>query len=524
MDYTKILHNILGNIYCFQIIFVYSIIINQYVTKQNNIPKRVESPLAMLKYFVTHTSLHGIQYGVDGQLYKIERVIWVLLVLIGFICAFLVTLKIKENYQSQHTNVIIENLDYNIANVPFPSVTICPGNRIDWGKVDALADALIPESNKEERDVFVEILKKISIFDRNHLGELQIPTDSTKILTLLDSINITEVLINLMPKCDQLFHECTWINEKKNCCDLFDIEKTELGMCYSFNSLTTTEKNIVEPYTTNNFGSGSGLQIMITNEKLNHVVEKEKDTSFYFLSHPKVKTKRSRMVRYGVKYDVAIKFTAVHSSDEILELENTNNPPCKYDNGQYFRDNCLNNCAQKNIQLLCGCNLELFYERDDNIQECTISDLECISKNGNTLTIFKYKRRASCKAYRFDDFVMSLPNKQPNVTLLDFHFDRPDGILYKRNIVVSHLDILVQFGGIFGFFLGASMLTVIEFIYCFMAGVVFFICRRLVISKEKKEKVRVIRVSHRRPYDNNMRLYPLLDFPIGPRKKRILKY
>ncbi|XP_023247311.1 pickpocket protein 19-like [Copidosoma floridanum] len=234
--------------------------------KQNNIPKRVESPLAMLKYFVTHTSLHGIQYGVDGQLYKIERVIWVLLVLIGFICAFFVTLKIKENYQSRQTVVTIKNLEYGFENVPFPSVTICPGNRIDWGKVDALADALIPESNKEERDVFVEILKKISIFDRNHLGELQIPTDS---------INITEVLINLMPKCDQLFHECTWINEKKNCCDLFDIEKTELGMCYSFNSLTTTEKNIVEPYTTNNFGSGSGLQIMITNEKLNHVVEKE---------------------------------------------------------------------------------------------------------------------------------------------------------------------------------------------------------------------------------------------------------
>jgi amiloride-sensitive sodium channel len=41
-----------------------------------------------------------------------------------------------------------------------------------------------------------------------------------------------------MPECRELLtaSDCWWRNDYQNCCDIFELQRTEYGFCYSFNS------------------------------------------------------------------------------------------------------------------------------------------------------------------------------------------------------------------------------------------------------------------------------------------------
>ena len=47
-----------------------------------------------------------------------------------------------------------------------------------------------------------------------------------------------------------------------------------------------------------------------------------------------------------------------------------------------------------------------------------------------------------CEYCNYDEFVTSLPINDSNAITLDVHFDGPTGVSYKREIVVTHLDML----------------------------------------------------------------------------------
>lgn len=61
-------------------------------------------------------------------------------------------------------------------------------------------------------------------------------------LNELNDINLTEVAKFMSYTCDELFEKiCWWRNREIPCCEIFSIQKTEYGFCYSFNSLTNDE-------------------------------------------------------------------------------------------------------------------------------------------------------------------------------------------------------------------------------------------------------------------------------------------
>ncbi|XP_026679147.1 uncharacterized protein LOC113467262 [Diaphorina citri] len=50
---------------------------------------------------------------------------------------------------------------------------------------------------------------------------------------------MTDFMIKVMPQCEELFLECHWIGKIFDCCELFQLQRSEEGFCYSFNSLTS---------------------------------------------------------------------------------------------------------------------------------------------------------------------------------------------------------------------------------------------------------------------------------------------
>lgn len=47
---------------------------------------------------------------------------------------------------------------------------------------------------------------------------------------------MTELLYEAMPRCDELMSGCWWRNSNRDCCEIFEVQRTEYGFCYSFNS------------------------------------------------------------------------------------------------------------------------------------------------------------------------------------------------------------------------------------------------------------------------------------------------
>uniref|UniRef100_A0A2S2PGV2 Degenerin del-1 n=2 Tax=Schizaphis graminum TaxID=13262 RepID=A0A2S2PGV2_SCHGA len=74
--------------------------------------------------------------------------------------------------------------------------------------------------------------------------------------------------------------------------------------------------------------------------------------------------------------------------------------------------------------------------------------------------------------------------------LIDLHFKQSACILYRSDLILGWLDLLVSFGGCAGLFLGGSLLSFIELIY-FLTWRVYYHWRRSprksIKSKSKKK-------------------------------------
>lgn len=55
-----------------------------------------------------------------------------------------------------------------------------------------------------------------------------------------------------MHTCEELFLECWWRIKYYNCCQILTLQKTEYGICYSFNSATSATSPSVNVSTKQN--------------------------------------------------------------------------------------------------------------------------------------------------------------------------------------------------------------------------------------------------------------------------------
>lgn len=72
-------------------------------------------------------------------------------------------------------------------------------------------------------------------------------------------LSAKKALFELLPKCKDILFNCTWNFEPIDCCDIFDLQKTHYGYCYSFNSQTSMMLSKSEPRRLRPSGLRSGL-------------------------------------------------------------------------------------------------------------------------------------------------------------------------------------------------------------------------------------------------------------------------
>lgn len=120
-------------------------------------------------------------------------------------------------------------------------------------------------------------METLSVFEYGSFDEfeesLQQPTFSQ-----LTHINITDIYLFMMYRCEDLFTGiCWWRNKYMNCCAIFGQQRSEYGICYSFNSIVNDmgKSRLLHdpsyPWRTSNYGDWSGLRIEINAASTNSV-------------------------------------------------------------------------------------------------------------------------------------------------------------------------------------------------------------------------------------------------------------
>ena len=127
----------------------------------------------------------------------------------------------------------------------------------------------LPNASDDVIEAFLSVMETLNFFEYGSFDEfedaLEMPT-----FTELNHINITDLYLFMMYQCEDLFTgRCWWRNKYMNCCSLFELQRSEYGICYSFNSVVNEvgllrfQNEPSYPWRTSNYGDWSGLRIEI---------------------------------------------------------------------------------------------------------------------------------------------------------------------------------------------------------------------------------------------------------------------
>ncbi|KAL0101296.1 hypothetical protein PUN28_018834 [Cardiocondyla obscurior] len=384
--------------------------------------KLLDAILHALNYFCTHTTLHGLRYIVDPELHIVGRFLWFIVFVISSTIASNVIYSLAFRFQAAPTSINIRSMHYETSNLPFPSVTLCPSDRVDWNRALELETRIFSNvTDKESVETFRKILGKLSMMSFGDFDDLEF-LRSRNVHSLAD-INVTQVLREVMPRCDQLLSTCWWRNADRNCCEIFEVQKTEYGFCYSFNSemaqaapVNSTESR---PRRASGYGDWSGVKVTIHLGNITKPPHSEEiDGVVVIINGPRVWPNSGTMVPPGSKVSVSLDCVSGYATKRVLELEE-GKQPCRYDRtGEYNQETCLSLCKRYWVAKYCGCNPSFLFPATARYRDCTVEDFFCL------------------------------------------------------------IDYNVSFGGIIGLFLGGSLLSAVELVYYLAVAVLSSLRRR----------------------------------------------
>ncbi|XP_072748576.1 pickpocket protein 19-like [Anoplolepis gracilipes] len=523
------------------------------VCGKKNQGKQFDTIRQALRYFCTHTTLHGLRYVVDPDLHPMERFLWLVLFLVSSTIASNVIYSLALRFQAAPTSIDIKSMHYENSKLPFPSVTLCPSDRVDWNRALELEPRIFPNDTDEASlETFRKILGRLSMMTFGDFDELEFLKNHNMIFRVFcivvandnrqhrTGINITEVLHEVMPSCDQLLSTCWWRNADRNCCEIFEVQKTEYGFCYSFNSemavTSPTDPTESRPRRASGYGEWSGVKVTIHLGNITKPPDSEMIGGVVvIINGPRVWPNSGTMIPSGSLTSLSLECVSGHATQRVLELDRQRQS-CWYDKtGMYNQETCLSLCKRNYVIEYCGCNPSFFFPATAH-RDCTIEDFICLLDYNDlfndyivyfgdeiprSISSMICKCSPECDYYVCNAQFSNVPQHNMNDISLDVHYKGQTSFRYKTDIVFTQMDLLVSFGGIIGLFLGGSLLSAVELVYYLIVAVLLFLCSR------RKAKGRKMRQGSTRSRTTIVRstataVLPILDYsPLKQRARRI---
>ncbi|XP_044745338.1 sodium channel protein Nach-like [Coccinella septempunctata] len=431
-----------------------------------------------------NTSIHGLKYTIERNSSFWERIFWAMTVCVMIISSFYLSVLHLRRFVENPMRSTIITFHGPVNLVPFPAVTICNSNLLLHSKINLFLKTLDIDTDEKDflRKSIPQILGFFEIYEYTKLDLYKME----EIFEKLGYNDLVTVLRKIGPSCDEMLVQCRWNGEAMDCLNIFEETLTIDGICCSFNYYGS-RFDFMPNYTTNT-GWRSGLSVA-----LNPLPQKEqystgKSTGVKVTIHNSMEypgfERTFKTVSNGFYSFFQITAEKLMNTEEVQYLTKEQRK-CVFSGEKtltYHKSYHFSNCvAETHSRLLfefCGC--VPFYFTFSVSPKCSISQMECLQryvKERRAIDPTDINCPARCENVIYKVLTSNVVMNNASIGLQDVHrrqdssgiridvFFTGTHTLLSRDVLTSSLDLLSSIGGIYGLFMGCSIITIVELIY-----------------------------------------------------------
>ncbi|XP_063703779.1 sodium channel protein Nach-like [Culicoides brevitarsis] len=339
---------------------------------------------------------------------------------------------------------------------------------------------------------------------------------------LLGMWDVQKTFEYLRPNCEDLLLSCRFQEVDHNCTELFKARRTGIGVCCVFNSARPSgDKTDLALDAAFPVGIGwkNGLNIVVNTSTADYYYPIMNFPGIFVLladpmEYADITTGNARTEIIDPNTENFIRISVnVYESDSEVKNYAVEKRNCKFSDedfeeyrGRYTYTECLIKCKIKSIIDLCGC-IPFFMPINhvdlvkNTTLRCTLQHIPCLNKyrvKWRTITPSvpdipgleqEYQDSLNCPQcfslcgytqYKLEGTFNPIIKNPPggmlqnytNITdmsIIRVFYAEDTGLQYKISVTNTWFDLLSTFGGLFGLFLGFSIMTVLEIVYfcCF---------------------------------------------------------
>ena len=413
-----------------------------------------------LKSFSQETSLHGLKNTVEKQnRTKVYQILWILLLLTCCVaCISLLTVTIYNYFE--YESVTSYTLTYtNTLN--YPAVTICNRKIL---KVTYLEHPLLAQFFSFRADPNSTYFTNRTFQDLFHEE--------------LDQLYLEDIYNMYGYKIEETIVSCI-INSNQNCKSSFKTLFTESSLCHTFNSEEWINQN--GSFVASEAGPTYGLQLVLDISEDPGVFEMNSflflihDPSVYpLLEHGGFVVSPGKETHIALNLNVNERLSTPYSDQECVDTS-------KPTNNKYSMEKCFIDCYFDKIY---GDKCDFF---GNGKKKCTMFDMVTITSYLPFGEVYKQCQfcKPTCKTNRYSHslsmteipmhYFETTPfsgdwqeknntNRQKNYAVVKIFFERMEYTKTTQKAAVSYQSVMGDIGGLLGFTLGASVITVIEIV------------------------------------------------------------
>ncbi|XP_049694451.2 sodium channel protein Nach isoform X1 [Helicoverpa armigera] len=511
------------------------------------------------KEYCEESSICGLKHLVDDNTPFVERIIWIVTLVVGLICSIsLVWLTFDKYYSAPLvTTQLPEGTPVN--KIIFPAVGICTNNRISKRAATELARKLL-KAERNQNYTEEEMMSLLYGLGQLYgLGAVNFYNVSPlELHHALGEYDVHELMQSLTPRCEDLLVRCVWNTEPRKCLDLFDFRLTMNGYCCTFNYLrphdtifenVTNSSRNTDMYRYGNksfFDFDQGLKVLL---RLN-----ESDDFFYNIPLQGAQLQFSdaydfpdspsgsfamQIISPNVQMSVMVTASLTEASRDIQHVPIKLRKCRFYDESSYLPFYTYSDCMLKCRMhfLLDNCNCTPFNMlKMTNARTCNMKDVPCLRSyysqsiavrpivdhvppeleldavNGG-IDCPMCNPTCSKTAYSYDfnnvviypEYLNTVPDSERDewqqgvnftgISFVHVKYARDVADCYGQNVIMKWFDLISNIGSTCGFITGFSFVSVLEFFYFFTVKLV----REVRSRQHRVKKANKLVVEPQRP-------------------------
>lgn len=475
-----------------------------------NIFRRFHS---IFKEYCLNCSLAGVCYIADSRYHVSERLFWVVCVILSWFGSYNLITNFMESYYKNLVSIgVISLLPTDTVN--FPSIGLCEMGYTKENYVELTAvieEMRFPDPNNEDGELVEynydveDFLTRVVFHNLYNFGSMS--SYCVPYINSADEIpcpvkDYQSYADRIRADCPKLFVGCSWNEKPFDCCKYFRPVKTSLGTCFLINSIQAVKKN-GDNWLDMTVGKAEGnglLQFSVT-----------KSSALFFLNEEDIPHMLLTMMQFpiipeGFDGDFQLGIKDMINEENVISVP-IERRKCIFpdeDSGSAYKkysfSTCVTDCVKQAQIKTCNCTHHNYIvDENDKSPACGYEGLTCLDEANLMLpqtTIMQPWRTEGlvCKCLpsctELQTFVIGRSSvlhehsKLRNVTIslqemptqrffrqaVREKVDIVGELLMELLIFLKKIKLLffsVSVGGILGLFMGASILSLVEFLYFF---------------------------------------------------------